>query len=34
MGTYLKETEWKDFELIWLWLERCGQPAVVNVVCT
>jgi hypothetical protein len=29
---YLAETEWKDFELIWLRLEACGRPTVVNVV--
>ena len=29
---YLTETEWKDFELIWLRLEACGRPTVVNVV--
>lgn len=29
---YLTEREWKDFELIWLRLEACGRPTVVNVV--
>ena len=29
---YHSETEWKDFELIWLRLEACGRPTVVNVV--
>jgi hypothetical protein len=29
---YHTETEWKDFELIWLRLEACGRPTVMNVV--